>query len=48
MSEWNTYAEQVKSRFDYEKNDWAVTNISSGAGIYGQEGGVWGVSEGMP
>lgn len=47
MSEWNTYAEQVKSKFDYDSNDWAITNISSGAAIYGLEGGVWGLSEGM-
>lgn len=48
MSDWNTYAEQVKNRFDYDTNDWAVNNVCSGAGIYGQDGSVWGVSADMP
>ena len=47
MSDWNTYAEQVANRFDYDTNEYATNNVCTGAGIYGQDGSVWGVSSGM-
>ena len=48
MSDWNTYAEQVKNRFDYDSNDWSIHNVNTGAGIYGHDGSLWGKSAGMP
>ena len=47
MSDWNTYAEQVKNEFDYDANDWSVNDVCVGAGIYGLDGSTWGVSAGM-
>ena len=41
MGDWQTYADQVVNRFDYETNDWAITNVCSGAAIYGQDGTLW-------
>ena len=29
------------NRFDYDTNDWAINNVCSGAGIYGQDGSMW-------
>ena len=44
MSDWDTYAEQVRNRFDYETNAWAVTEVNSGAAIYGHDGSKWAVA----
>ena len=38
---WQTYADQVQNRFDYETNDWAITNVCSGSAIYGFDGSLW-------
>lgn len=35
MGDWQTYADQVVNRFDYDANDWAITGVCNGAGIYG-------------
>ena len=38
---WQTYAEQILNRFDYDVNDWAITGVNSGAAIYGHDGSLW-------
>ena len=38
---WQTYADQVLNKFDYETNDWAITNVNSGAALYGHDGTLW-------
>jgi len=38
---WQTYADQVLNRFDYDTNDWAITGVCSGAAIYGHDGSLW-------
>ena len=38
---WQTYADQVRNRFDYDTNDWAKTDVCSGAAIYGHDGSLW-------
>jgi len=44
MSDWQTYADQVVNKFDYEANDWSTTNVCSGSGIYGHDGTLWATS----
>merc|ERR1719464_2074482 len=44
MGDWQTYADQVVNRFDYDVNDWSITNVCTGAGIYGQDGTLWASS----
>ena len=44
MGDWQTYADQVVNRFDYDTNDWAITNVCNGGAIYGQDGTLWAVS----
>ena len=41
MAEWTQYADQVVNRFDYEANDWAITNCCTVASIYGLDGSLW-------
>ncbi len=38
---WQTYADQVVNRFDYDTNDWAITGVCSGAALYGHDGTLW-------
>jgi hypothetical protein len=38
---WQTYADQVLNRFDYDTNDWSIMNVCSGAAIYGHDGALW-------
>ena len=44
MGDWQTYADQVVNRFDYDANDWAITGVCNGGAIYGQDGTLWAVS----
>ena len=32
------------NRFDYDTNDWAITNVCSGAALYGHDGSMWASS----
>lgn len=41
---WQTYADQVLNRFNYETNDWEITGVCSGAAIYGHDGSLWASS----
>ena len=38
---WQTYADQVLNRFDYDTNDWSIMNVCSGAALYGHDGTLW-------
>merc|ERR1712037_355569 len=47
--DWESYCNQVTNRFNYDTNDWEITNVCSGAVIYGTDGSEWGkVGEGGP
>ena len=49
MGDWESYCNQVTNRFNYDTNDWEITNVCSGAVIYGTDGSEWGnVGEGGP
>ena len=41
MGDWQTYAQQLMHKFDYDTNDWAINNVANGAAIYGQDGTLW-------
>jgi len=38
---WQTYADQVLNRFDYETNDYSITGVCNGAALYGHDGSLW-------
>ena len=35
-------------KFDYDTNDWAITNVGVGAALYGQDGTMWACSGEAP
>lgn len=41
MAEWQQYADQVVNRFDYDTNQWAITNCNTVCSIYGTDGSLW-------
>ena len=41
---WTQYTDQICHRFNYETNDWDITNCCTGAMIYGADFGQWAKS----
>lgn len=41
---WQTYADQVRNKIDYDTNQWIKTEVCSGAAIYGHDGSLWASS----
>ena len=40
-SSWQTYVDRVLSKFDEVTGEFTITNICSGAAIYGHDGSLW-------
>jgi len=38
---WQTYADQVMNRFDYDTNAYSVNNVCNGSALYGLDGSIW-------
>merc|ERR1712166_1733968 len=48
MAEWNTYIEQITSKYDFETNAVTLGNVCDAAAIYGNDGSCWAYSANFP